>query len=791
MERFGSFVARTTLARPKLSLAALLLFGLLAGMLSADLRFDSRFSALLPEDAPEVLETQRLIERIGGTNETVVAISGGDADQRLALGRKVVSTLRGKPWVMRADVEFPADFFLDRRLWLLPLAKLANLRDALRSAVEKAILRASPFFVDLEGDEGTQEKVQASLWKRVDQGKQLKAQGSLLKHRYTSADGSYLFVRVRTRSDVDNLGNGKRVLSRIDAAVAEMIPSNSGLQARLAGGMVVAQDQQRTMTADFRRAALLALVLVIALMTLYVRRLAAPIVLSVPLVLGLTITLAITTLTIGQVNIVTGFLVSALVGLGIDFEIHLYLRYLELLQTVGQRRQAMNQAIRVTLPGCTTAALTTTAAFVALAVSDFRGFREYALIAGVGVLVALVATYLVLPPLAILVSGRPRCAKTTSSEGNLPYDKCLRAVVIGFAAVVGAAFAARSVVWESNFHKLRGISPAAEFSDFVTRSLGGTLSPAAVLVPNLESARKVEAYLDLHKRQPNSLIKRHLSLARMVPDQIDKRKAIIASIRKNLKKALRQPLKASDRRQAQAALKLSNAQPWGIKDVPAVYRSKLETPARDALLVVIWPKRLLHREPDLVAWGRELNELRQALVDRKLIEGVLDHNRVVAPVLSKMRADAPLVLSVAALTVLLVLGLDFRRTGPVLVIAGSLAVGLVWMFGGMALSGLEINVFNQAVLPTIIGLGIDNAVHIQHRYSQEGRGSILRVVRTTGSAAFLATATTAVGFGATITAHHTGVRSLGQLALLGLGAAFISSTLFFPCLLRVLEGKKG
>ena len=39
----------------------------------------------------------------------------------------------------------------------------------------------------------------------------------------------------------------------------------------------------------------------------------------------------------------------------------------------------------------------------------------------------------------------------------------------------------------------------------------------------------------------------------------------------------------------------------------------------------------------------------------------------------------------------------------------------------MYITGIQLNIFNQSVLPTILGIGIDNAVHMQHRYDAEGR----------------------------------------------------------------------
>jgi predicted RND superfamily exporter protein len=105
----------------------------------------------------------------------------------------------------------------------------------------------------------------------------------------------------------------------------------------------------------------------------------------------------------------------------------------------------------------------------------------------------------------------------------------------------------------------------------------------------------------------------------------------------------------------------------------------------------------------------------------------------------------------------------------------------------MAAAGLELNLFNIVVLPTIIGVGIDNAIHIRHAHLREGRGSIPRVIAGCGKAALLSSATTAIGFGAAALAHHVGIASLGWLALLGVACAFVGSTVALPALLSLVD----
>ena len=81
----------------------------------------------------------------------------------------------------------------------------------------------------------------------------------------------------------------------------------------------------------------------------------------------------------------------------------------------------------------------------------------------------------------------------------------------------------------------------------------------------------------------------------------------------------------------------------------------------------------------------------------------------------------------------------------------------------MALTGMKFNFTNFMALPLIIGIGIDDGVHMLHRYRIEGRGSIPIVVKYTGRAILLTSLTTMIGFGSMGLASHKGMASMGQV----------------------------
>jgi hopanoid biosynthesis associated RND transporter like protein HpnN len=117
-----------------------------------------------------------------------------------------------------------------------------------------------------------------------------------------------------------------------------------------------------------------------------------------------------------------------------------------------------------------------------------------------------------------------------------------------------------------------------------------------------------------------------------------------------------------------------------------------------------------------------------------------------------------------------------------------LLVGSVWTLGMMALFGVQFNMANLLFLPLIIGIGIDNGVHIVHSFqaTEKYEGESVPLARSTAKAIALAALTTIVGFGSLMLSSHRGIYSLGLLVALGVGSVFIASLTTLPSLLAIV-----
>jgi predicted RND superfamily exporter protein len=94
------------------------------------------------------------------------------------------------------------------------------------------------------------------------------------------------------------------------------------------------------------------------------------------------------------------------------------------------------------------------------------------------------------------------------------------------------------------------------------------------------------------------------------------------------------------------------------------------------------------------------------------------------------------------------------------------------------------------VLPTVLGIGDDSGIHIVHRYLEEGRGSIGRVLRSTGEHVTVSAVTTMIGFGGWLLSMHPGLRSIGELAVVGIGLTLVAALVLLPALLQWLETRR-
>jgi hopanoid biosynthesis associated RND transporter like protein HpnN len=143
----------------------------------------------------------------------------------------------------------------------------------------------------------------------------------------------------------------------------------------------------------------------------------------------------------------------------------------------------------------------------------------------------------------------------------------------------------------------------------------------------------------------------------------------------------------------------------------------------------------------------------------------------------------------AFLAIALVLFLDFRSLRRTLVALSPLALGIVFALGAMGLCAVPLNPANMIALPLILGVGVDNGVHVLHDFLADKAEGRRRLSRAIGRGVLVKALTTMIGFGTLMIASHRGMVGLGFALSLGVGCCMVTALVFLPALLRFLSDR--
>ncbi|MDP6947171.1 MAG: hypothetical protein QF464_23680, partial [Myxococcota bacterium] len=139
-----------------------------------------------------------------------------------------------------------------------------------------------------------------------------------------------------------------------------------------------------------------------------------------------------------------------------------------------------------------------------------------------------------------------------------------------------------------------------------------------------------------------------------------------------------------------------------------------------------------------------------------------------------VRHEGPLAVGLAALVVFMLLLFDLRHLGRAVLTFFPLGLGFLSFLGIMGWAGIPLNLFNVVVLPTIFGIGVDTAIHLNHRL--RGGHTVSAVLHTTGASAAISAITTAIGFASLLVVDNEGLRSIGWIAVIGIGCTTLCTT---------------
>ncbi|MEO6034192.1 MAG: MMPL family transporter, partial [Verrucomicrobiota bacterium] len=315
----------------------------------------------------------------------------------------------------------------------------------------------------------------------------------------TYAQGRIYLVTTRAvNSDL-----GQRAVERLRELVQQTQAEVPGLNVGLTGEPVLEFDEMAQSQFDSTVASIVSLVLCAAIFIFGYNQTGRPLKATFCLIIGLGYTMFFTTLTVGHLNILTITFVPILIGLAIDFGVHLITRYEEELRNGQSQRVAVEKAIVNTGMGIFTGAFTTAGAFFAMALTNFKGIQEMGIICGGGMLLCLVPMMTMLPALLLRgkqneIDGVAGAKKETGRDNRARIESFLLrrpGMVVGVVlalTVLGAA-AARRAYFDYNLLNMQSKGlPAVVFEHKLIENAGKSVLFGAIVATNLQELAELK-----------------------------------------------------------------------------------------------------------------------------------------------------------------------------------------------------------------------------------------------------------------------------------------------------------
>ena len=880
-KKFLNLIARWCVIHTWWMTVAILVLTLFFGYRASTLQMRTGFDSLLPGDNPRTAEFNRILEEFQNESN-IMLLAKGTEDSLKSYARGVKPLLEDfDEWVASVHIQIPEDFYRRNALKLLPPDQLDNFGSMFYDP------NLVPFLHNLnnsfEGEyQGNDEaltsrkdeldavrfldglemfvEIQSSVMKGVSDGEigQKAVDAITFGETYMlSPDKDMILILIEpTFNMMIDPAELQRSVNGIEKIIKEA-SAPYGVTAGLTGSMVLGRDEYEAFTSDSWTVSILALIGIFILFVISFRMWVSPLLAILTVIMGVTWAMGFSSFLVEYLSMMTAMMSVILIGLGIDFSVHIISGYTE------KRNQGLDVQISIqeTLlrfgPGIITGGITTGLAFLTLMISETVGMQEMGLMAGVGLIFTMLATIIILPTMLII---RERLLKNFNKAlppkdvsypflGRIAEFTAKYRWIMGISFLLFTGFLLKRAVNMSVDYNYLNMEPvglesiklqeelieafdlSSDFVMFTTDNLddareltrqaremetAGWVESISDYLPDSDGLEKQYRFLkDLRRNLEDREIRKQMSShdVKMYRKELERLEANIIELQdlaflggqdKVYNKAVKLVGEAGDslargnitqfinaldtgltkieltyfQQEFSTSFKstiidMANTEPLTLDNLPSDIKNRFTGKSGNIFIINVYPEKNIWEDARfLYRFTEEATELSEKATGLPPI---------FVELMDIMSKDGKKATYLAIIAVFLVLLLDFRSLKYALVGMVPLIFGAIWMTGIMEISGLQFTMMNILAVPLIIGIGIDDGVHILHRWKMEKNLDI--VYRSTGKAILLTSLTTMLGFGSLWFATYRGLGSMGIALFIGVGTCFLATLFIIPAIL--------
>lgn len=901
------------LKHPWFMIAFSIILTVIAAFLAENLEMRVNFKDLLPEDNPVVQSYQEVQDRFGDASSLVVALEG-EYPRIIAMAEVLEPLLKDAGTLYNIQGRIPTDYIRKHGFSLLKPNQFDRVLTTYADPSLIGTLRGlnddyEREYVDNESNMKRDEVDIARSFLGLHRALEildanLSGSGTnatteeavdaltLGEPWIISLDRKMLLIACQPKCKPTDIDSLLETATEAEAILQKIRPDFPDVRADLTGLTRISQDEMNSIGLYTKLLSLAAIILIYLLLARSFRGWVMPIFALLPLIVGIIWTMGFLYILFGGLNLFSAMIMLVLLGLGIDFSIHLISRFNEERTSGKSLRKALEIMLGGTGTAVITGGLTSAAAFLTLLIGRTRGVYEFGFAAGFGVLFTLLAIFFLIPPLLVIRTRvkdkRPGKNRTVEPEKHDELQRINALPLLGVIArsgwrhpaiylvltvalMIGSIWGMKHIDFEYDFLNLEpkglrsvelqreipkrfGMSDHAAWvvaesieesrqlkESFKTKPLVGDVSAISDFIPSAERLNQYTPHLEEFRQalgnwKPTSWqkgdetlllneIERLLinldfmtnlaygsGLDRItgVADRITGIMIVTSkdpvsgevteSVRVDSSSVLRRLMHKLQGgieldkgiqiantwagRMQSNLISMSDPSPVSIDDLPESIRLNYLPRTGDGYLVQVIPRRYLWSREDLDRFAEQTSSVSTQVAGTEQLMMVM---------FEEILADGKRAAIFALVVISFLVLIHFRSALGLLALV-PLAAGALTMVGIMFAVGMKYNFMNLIAVPIILGIGIDDGIHVLHRFRKDRvrtDDALANVYSLVGRAILLTSLTTMIGFGSIAFYTMRGMASFGQVLFMGVGACFLTTLLVLPAVLRIFTKKES
>lgn len=609
------------------------------------------------------------------------------------------------------------------------------------------------------------------------------------KNRIFSKDKNDLFLFITVKNSGDTRGI-KELVAGFEKAIQSI--HSPDIEVNYFGTPVISEANADRIKKDLMITLSLSILFLVLLLGYYFRTVLAPLVLLVPVVAGGALALALLYLLKGEISAISLGMGSVLLGIGIDFSLHLFTHF----RHTGSVRELFSDLSKPIIVG----AFTTSAAFMCLFLINSPGLQDFGLFAALSVLSTALATLIFLPLIVIPFvknKGEKKPVPIFSSLASYNFHKNTYIVWIVLMLTVVFFYTGQKVTFNENLMDMNYMTEKLKLAEAkISEKTTFTSSSVFVMTTgkNLDDAlTNNEAITDsLSRLKQSGIIREFFNVNSLMPSQ-DQQKEKIQEWKTFWSKHKETLFATMIKEGREIGFKSESFDPFFNlvnKEYTPIPARSFEEINRLFLQDYIVEKESQSAVITLIKTEKANKDRIQQSVKGLNQTHFFDRQAFSERMFGLIKTQFNDLLWYSSILVFLLLLLSFGRIELAIVTFIPLLISWIWTIGIMGLFDIRFNFFNLMISTFIFGLGDDYSIfttegHLQKLQFKRDHIPIFK------RSVILSAITTLIGIGVLMFAGHPALKSIALVTVIGITSAVIITFTLQPVLINFLTHYQG